>query len=159
MYLYVRGIDFASFYSILELSRTCCIFSSSFHLFNCHLYYYGVIHMKVWWGSVLCCVFCFFKFFFDPVSCIASVSGLSILDCPFGFLWRLFRITERLPVMDIVNEKRQVRSPLSFARRDHSHYHPLLMELSTIFRVREGMSNFRLFCYGVYIFTVCSIPN
>ena len=117
---------------------------------------------KTYEGLVgLCVVLCvvFFFFFFDPVSCIASVSGLSILDCPFGFLWCLFRITERLLAMDIVNEKRQVRSPLSFARRDYSHYHPLLMELSTIFRVREGMSNFRLFCYGVYIFTVCSIPN
>ena len=26
-----------------------------------------------------------------PVSCVASVSGFSIFDCPFGFLQRLFR--------------------------------------------------------------------
>ena len=50
-------------------------------------------------GSVLISVlvFCVLLFFFchRPVSCVpnvASVSGLSILDCHFGFLKRLFRI-------------------------------------------------------------------
>ena len=35
-------------------------------------------------------------FFLRSVSCVhkvASVSGLSMLDCPFGFLWRLFIIS------------------------------------------------------------------
>jgi hypothetical protein len=39
----------------------------------------------------LCCVFCFVCL--HPVSCmpnVASVSALSILNCPFGFLKRLF---------------------------------------------------------------------
>ena len=40
----------------------------------------------------LCCVSFFYLFFF-PVCCmpnVTSVSGLSILDCPFGFLQRSF---------------------------------------------------------------------
>ena len=38
--------------------------------------------------SFVCSVLCFVCL--RPVSCVpsaASVSGLSILDCPFGFLW------------------------------------------------------------------------
>ena len=36
--------------------------------------------------SFLCCVVfvCFLSF--RPVSCVANVSGFSILDCPFGFI-------------------------------------------------------------------------
>jgi hypothetical protein len=37
--------------------------------------------------SFLCCIFCFVCL--HPMSCapiVASVSGFSILDCPFGFL-------------------------------------------------------------------------
>ena len=37
---------------------------------------------------ICCVVLCFYVFFLRPVSCVynvSSVSGLSILDCPFGF--------------------------------------------------------------------------
>ena len=39
--------------------------------------------------SILDCPFGFPNVYFRPVSCVpgvSSVSGLSILDCPFGFL-------------------------------------------------------------------------
>ena len=45
--------------------------------------------------SSLCCVFSFICP--RPVSCVpnvASFSGLSIIDCHFGFLWRLFNPCE-----------------------------------------------------------------
>ena len=37
---------------------------------------------------ILCCVF---LFCFSCVSNVVSFSGLSILDSPFGFLYRLFK--------------------------------------------------------------------
>ena len=43
--------------------------------------------------SFLCCIFCFFRL--RLVSCtsdVARVSRLSILDCLFGSLWRLFHV-------------------------------------------------------------------
>ena len=43
--------------------------------------------------SFLCCVFCFVCL--RPVSCVPKVSGFSILDRPFGFLSRLFELSNR----------------------------------------------------------------
>ena len=40
-------------------------------------------------GDVRCMLCCWF-FSSSCVSCVASFSGLSIFDCPFGVLWRLF---------------------------------------------------------------------
>jgi len=49
----------------------------------------------------------FFRLFvcLPPVSCVtnvASFSGLSILDCPFGFLYRLFKFNTLLQITDTV---------------------------------------------------------
>ena len=37
------------------------------------------------------CCHLFYLVSLRPVSCVASVSGFFIFDCPFGFLQRLFR--------------------------------------------------------------------
>jgi hypothetical protein len=56
--------------------------------FTPDLWYYGSVFINV---LVFCVVFLWFVCI-PPVSWISnitSVSGLSILDCPFGFFWRL----------------------------------------------------------------------
>ena len=50
---------------------------------RCLLMYSGVHH-------ILCCVF------LRIVPYVASFSGLSIFDCPFGILYRLFKMTPLL---------------------------------------------------------------
>jgi hypothetical protein len=40
--------------------------------------------------SCLCCVFILFVFVVCFVSIVACISQLSILDCPFGFLYNFY---------------------------------------------------------------------
>ena len=66
--------------------------------------FFSVSMLFIFFCVVLCLFFCFVRL--RPVFCVpnvASVSGLSILDCPFGFLERLYsmytlikKITTRL---------------------------------------------------------------
>jgi hypothetical protein len=54
---------------------------------------FGEVRVAHFFSFLYCVVF---LCFICPVSCVpndASVFGLSILDCPFGFLYRLFNIT------------------------------------------------------------------
>ena len=71
----------------LGLIWTNCIYSNTFRVM--------ILLLRVCVAHLLVCcvVWLLYHLFYRPVSCmpiVASVSGLSILDCPFCFLWSLF---------------------------------------------------------------------
>jgi hypothetical protein len=67
----------------------------------CYLYvfaYSGVQH-------ILCCVFVLFLFVLCTVPYVISFSGLSILYCPFGIFYRLFKLSTFLFILSNITEK------------------------------------------------------
>jgi len=98
VFILFYDIQFLSLdFGILHYREKCCdvrydfriktMFGSSFPLVVCmrvHVLFTLFVFVCVWWCPTH--IVFLFRFSSSCVTCVASFSGLSILDCPFGIL-------------------------------------------------------------------------